>query len=63
MDEPLSGLDDEKRQTILPLIETVRDEFAVPMLYVTHARDEAQRLANRIIMIDRGRVVGSETLG
>jgi molybdate transport system ATP-binding protein len=63
MDEPLSGLDDEKRQTILPLIETVRDEFAVPMLYVTHARDEAQRLANRIITIDRGRVVGSETLG
>jgi molybdate transport system ATP-binding protein len=63
MDEPLSGLDDEKRQTILPLIETVRDEFGVPMLYVTHARDEAQRLANRIITIDRGRVVGSETLG
>ncbi len=62
MDEPLSGLDDEKRQTILPLIETVRDEFSVPMLYVTHARDEAQRLANRIVQIERGRVAGSETL-
>jgi molybdate transport system ATP-binding protein len=62
MDEPLSGLDDEKRQTILPLIETVRDEFNVPMLYVTHARDEAQRLANRILTVDRGRVVQSDTL-
>ena len=63
LDEPLSGLDDEKRQTILPLIEKVRDEFGVPMLYVTHAREEAQRLATRIITIDRGRVVGSETFG
>ncbi len=58
MDEPLAGLDDEKRQSILPLIETVRDEFGVPMLYVTHAREEAQRLASRIIKIERGRVVG-----
>jgi molybdate transport system ATP-binding protein len=56
MDEPLSGLDDGKRQAILPLIESVRDEFGVPMLYVTHSTDEAQRLANRIITIDRGRV-------
>ena len=60
--KPLAGLDDDKRQTILPLIETVRDEFGVPMLYVTHARDEAQRLANRIITLDRGRVAASENL-
>jgi molybdate transport system ATP-binding protein len=63
MDEPLSGLDEDMRRTILPLIETVRDEFGVPMLYVTHARDEAQRLANRIIRIERGRVIGPEATG
>jgi molybdate transport system ATP-binding protein len=62
MDEPLAGLDEEKRQAILLLIETVRDEFGVPMIYVTHARDEAQRLANSIIKVERGRVVSSDRL-
>ena len=54
LDEPLSGVDEEKRQSILALIERIRDEFSVPMLYVTHARDEAQRLANRLITVERG---------
>jgi molybdate transport system ATP-binding protein len=56
LDEPLSGIDEEKRQSILALIERIRDEFGVPMLYVTHARDEAQRLANRLITVERGLV-------
>jgi molybdate transport system ATP-binding protein len=56
MDEPLSGIDEEKRQTILALIERVRDEFGVPTLYVTHTRDEAERLATRLVSVDRGRV-------
>ncbi len=60
MDEPLSALDEEKRQTILPLIERVRDEFGVPMLYVTHARDEAQRLARRVVKLVHGKVVAEE---
>jgi molybdate transport system ATP-binding protein len=55
MDEPLSGIDEEKRQTILALIERIRDEFGVPMLYVTHARDEAVRLATRLVTVERGR--------
>jgi len=60
MDEPLSALDEDKRTAILPLIERVRDEFGVPMLYVTHARDEAQRLARRVIRLADGRVVADE---
>ena len=57
LDEPLAGLDDARRQEILPLIERVRDEFAVPILYVTHARDEVVRLASKVIVLDAGRVV------
>jgi molybdate transport system ATP-binding protein len=60
MDEPLSALDEDKRTAILPLIERVRDEFGVPMLYVTHARDEAQRLARRVVRLAEGRVVADE---
>ncbi len=60
MDEPLSALDEEKRAVILPLVERVRDEFGVPMLYVTHSREEAQRVARRIVRITAGRVAAEE---
>jgi len=56
MDEPLGGLDDERRQEILPLIERVRDEFAIPIIYVTHDIDEVERLASHVVMLRRGRV-------
>lgn len=61
MDEPLAGLDDERRTEIMTLIERVRDEFRVPIVYVTHARDEVRRLATRVVHIEAGRVVAVGT--
>ncbi|MFN0217757.1 MAG: molybdenum ABC transporter ATP-binding protein [Hyphomicrobium sp.] len=61
LDEPLAGLDDARRQEILPLIERVRDDFKVPMLYVTHARDEVMRLASKVIVLEAGRVTTTGT--
>jgi molybdate transport system ATP-binding protein len=61
MDEPLSGVDDTRRNEIMGLIERVRDEFRIPIVYVTHTRDEVRRLATRVIRLKGGRVeaVGS----
>jgi molybdate transport system ATP-binding protein len=56
MDEPLSGLDDARRNEIMTLIERVRDDFAIPIVYVTHTRDEVRRLANRIVRLKDGHV-------
>lgn len=56
MDEPLAALDLERRLEILPLIERLRDEFAIPILYVSHAVEEVARLADRVVVLDRGRV-------
>jgi molybdate transport system ATP-binding protein len=56
MDEPLSGLDDARRNEIMGLIERVRDEFKIPMIYVTHTREEVRRLATRVVRIKAGRV-------
>jgi molybdate transport system ATP-binding protein len=56
MDEPLSGLDDARRDEIMGLIEKVRDEFAVPIIYVTHSRDEVRRLASCVVQLEAGRV-------
>lgn len=57
MDEPLSGVDDARRNEIMGLIERVRDEFQIPIVYVTHTRNEVRRLATRVIRLEAGRVV------
>ncbi|MCI0465602.1 MAG: molybdenum ABC transporter ATP-binding protein, partial [Beijerinckiaceae bacterium] len=55
-DEPLAALDRERKLEILPLIERVRDEFAVPIVYVSHAVEEVARLANKIVVLEAGEV-------
>ncbi len=57
MDEPLASLDMERRLEILPLIEGLRDEFRIPIVYVSHAVEEVARLANRVVVLEHGRVV------
>jgi molybdate transport system ATP-binding protein len=59
LDEPLAAVDVDLRRRILPYLERVRDELAVPIVYVTHARDEVLRLADRVVLLDRGRVTAS----
>jgi len=56
MDEPLSALDRARRQEILPYIERIRDVVKIPVIYVSHALDEVARLANRVVLLDEGRV-------
>ncbi len=56
MDEPLASLDTERKLEILPLIESLRDGFGIPIVYVSHAVDEVARLASRVVVLDHGRV-------
>jgi molybdate transport system ATP-binding protein len=58
MDEPLASLDAARRAEILPYLERLRDHFKLPILYVTHERPEAIRLAARVVLIRAGAVVG-----
>jgi len=55
LDEPLSALDDARRQDILALMESLRDAFAIPMLFVSHRVDEIARLAGEVATIAAGR--------
>ena len=57
LDEPLTGIDDRLKSRIIEYLVRVRDEFNVPMIYVTHTREEVLALCDRVIVIDRGRVV------
>lgn len=51
MDEPLSSLDVARREEIMTVIERIRDELALPVLYVSHDRAEVDRLAGQVIAI------------
>jgi molybdate transport system ATP-binding protein len=55
LDEPLAAVDVELRRRILPYLQRVRDELAVPILYVSHDRAEAEAVADIIVEIDAGR--------
>ena len=51
MDEPLSSLDAARRGDIMKVIERIRDELKLPILYVSHDRAEVDRLATQIVEI------------
>jgi molybdate transport system ATP-binding protein len=56
MDEPLASLDEARKTEILPYIERLRDEFAIPIVYVSHAIAEVTRLATTLVVMSEGRV-------
>ena len=47
-DEPLSALDQERREELIPYLQRVRDEIRLPMLYVSHTVDEVRRIAGAV---------------
>jgi molybdate transport system ATP-binding protein len=63
LDEPLAALDRALREEVLPYLETLRDQLAIPMVYVTHDFDEVLRLATHIVLMQSGRVIAQGGLG
>ena len=56
MDEPLAALDGPRKAEILPYLDRLQRELALPIIYVTHAMDEVARLADHLVLLDAGRV-------
>jgi molybdate transport system ATP-binding protein len=57
LDEPLTGLDAPLKERVLAHLRRVREEFAVPTLYVSHDPDEVFALADEVLVLERGTVV------
>ncbi len=62
MDEPLAALDLKRKQEILPYLERLHRELAIPVIYVSHSPDEVARLADHLVLLDGGRAIASGPL-
>ena len=52
LDEPLSALDQARREELIPYLQRVRDDLAMPMLYVSHTLDDVRRIADEVHVLD-----------
>jgi len=59
MDEPLAALDVQRKAEVLPYLERLHTELAIPVIYVSHAPDEVARLADHLVLLDAGKVTAS----
>ncbi len=62
MDEPLSALDTQSKQEILPYLERLHRELDIPVLYVSHSMDEVARLADHLLLMEKGKVIANGEL-
>jgi molybdate transport system ATP-binding protein len=62
LDEPLASLDASRRAEVLPYLESVRDQLAIPMVYVSHDFDEVWRLATHVVLMDHGQTLAEGDL-
>jgi ABC-type sugar transport system ATPase subunit len=61
LDEPLSALDDETRAQMIDLLHSIQTTTGVTVLHVTHSAAEADRLAQRLFILQNGRVENRPT--
>ena len=62
MDEPLSALDRATKNEILPFLERLRDHLNLPVVYITHDIAEVERLADQMVLMEKGHVIGAGRL-
>jgi molybdate transport system ATP-binding protein len=58
LDEPLASLDAARKREIFPYLLRLRDETAVPMIYVSHQPGEVKRIATTVVRVENGCVTG-----
>jgi len=57
LDEPLAALDAARKAAILPHLRRVRDELRIPMILVSHSRDEVLALCDSLAVMESGRLL------
>lgn len=58
LDEPLASLDIHRKQELLPFIRRLHRELRMPVIYVSHSTSEILQLADRVVLLKEGHVLG-----
>lgn len=59
MDEPLASLDAPRKAEILPYLLRLKSALGLPILYVTHATEEMQTIADTLVLLESGRTIAA----
>ncbi len=59
LDEPMAAVDLPRRRRILDALLKIRDELRVPLVYVAHSPEEVERIADRVLMMESGRITAA----
>ena len=59
LDEPLAAVDVNRKQEIIPYLESLHRELDIPIIHVSHLPEEVARLADHLVLMDAGRVTAS----
>lgn len=62
LDEPTAGLDPKGRDEILKNIKNLHDKYNITIILVSHSMEDVSRLANRIIVINKGEIILDNTV-
>ena len=57
LDEPLASLDEGLKAEVIPYLEFLRDNFNLPILYISHSQSEDARLSDKIIVLEKGSIL------
>ena len=57
MDEPMASLDQAHKREILPYLESLHQSFDIPIIYITHDREELVHIANHMLLIENGSLI------
>ncbi len=61
MDEPMASLDWQAKTEILPRLRSIQQHFNIPVVMVSHSREEVARLADKVLLMEKGRVATKGT--
>ena len=62
LDEPVSGLDPEQRREVLDLVRALATERETTVILSTHVLKEVEGICDRVLIIDKGRLVAQDTV-
>ncbi len=63
MDEPMASLDIAGKSEIIPFLERLHRDLQTPILYVSHSPDEVAQLADHLVLLERGSVLATGSIG